>query len=384
MIPEWTKYMGFGQDLRKSASPEFAGLTLSGNLTLADDTWVGVDTGCSILFDTTNDVLTHRCDRWEGKNGDVQATGGFAWGCRVMGSAAYGTVKATSSGGSSAGVSFGYVAQLTTNTANVEAGEKSFAFGSAYAPADNAEIRANQGNTYAGALAAGYAYGLSDPGLIDADAYGAFARGYAHNGTIQATGSGSMAAGHASSATILASGDGAVAMGFADFGDTTQATGSGTFAFGQNVSATHNYAFVFGMDCSSSGVNSARFGWSANGGLEITNGYLTLFDTDGVFVVDTGATNGTQFGQTTSRKNAFFGSTPITQPTALTSQTNGTLTVTAPGTPDTTLNETNSTPWGFASQDEMRTFMQALAEVVTRVGELETKLGSSSGLGLIA
>jgi hypothetical protein len=82
---------------------------------------------------------------------------------------------------------------------------------------------------------------------------------------------------------------------------------------------------------------------------------------------------------------SFFDvTTPITQPTALTS-TLTTVTHTAPGTPDyavaSLIDSGVGSAWGFSTQDEGHTVLSVIANLQTRVDELETKLQS---LGLIA
>ena len=69
------------------------------------------------------------------------------------------------------------------------------------------------------------------------------------------------------------------------------------------------------------------------------------------------------------------------QQTALTGTLTG-ITHTAPGTPDYAIaNLTNSSPYGFVSQDEGNTVLSVIANLQTRVDELETKLQAH---GLIA
>ena len=76
----------------------------------------------------------------------------------------------------------------------------------------------------------------------------------------------------------------------------------------------------------------------------------------------------------------FYGVTPVTRPTELTDELT-TITHTAPGTPDYAIqNMTNVTPYGFVTQDEANTLLSVVANLQTRVNELETKLTS---LGLL-
>lgn len=77
----------------------------------------------------------------------------------------------------------------------------------------------------------------------------------------------------------------------------------------------------------------------------------------------------------------FFDTTPTTQPTALTTQLT-TITHTEPGTPDYAIQDlTNSSPYGFVSQDEGNSVLKVIANLQVRVEELESKL---QALGLLA
>lgn len=78
---------------------------------------------------------------------------------------------------------------------------------------------------------------------------------------------------------------------------------------------------------------------------------------------------------------AFFDGTPVAQQAALTAQ-DTTLTHSAPGTPDFAIQDmTQSTPWGFASQDEGNTVLQVVANLQARLQEVEDKL---QAYGLLA
>jgi hypothetical protein len=94
-----------------------------------------------------------------------------------------------------------------------------------------------------------------------------------------------------------------------------------------------------------------------------------------------GTTTGTKFGTATTQKIGFFNATPVVQPTALTAQLT-TITHTAPGTPDYAIqNVTNSSPFGFVTADEANSVLSVIANLQTRVAQLETKL---QALGLVA
>lgn len=94
-----------------------------------------------------------------------------------------------------------------------------------------------------------------------------------------------------------------------------------------------------------------------------------------------GTTTGTKIGTATTEKIGFWNKTPVVQPTALTTQLT-TITHTAPGTPDYAIQDfTQATPWGFASHDEANSVLKVIANLQTRVSELETKLQS---IGVLA
>jgi len=95
-----------------------------------------------------------------------------------------------------------------------------------------------------------------------------------------------------------------------------------------------------------------------------------------------GRPDGTILGRTASEKIGLFGTTPVVQPTALTTALTTLTPADAEGTPDyATAAITNSTPFGFASAQEAITVLYVVANLQTRVNELETKL---QALGAIA
>ena len=97
----------------------------------------------------------------------------------------------------------------------------------------------------------------------------------------------------------------------------------------------------------------------------------------------TPATAGLKIATADTQKLGFYGATTVVRPTALTTQLT-TVTFTAPGTPDYAIAPlTQTTPFGFTTADEGHTVLSVIANLQTRVSELEAKLGSTSGLGLI-
>src|SRR3989338_8354652 len=79
-------------------------------------------------------------------------------------------------------------------------------------------------------------------------------------------------------------------------------------------------------------------------------------------------------------RNIIVGSTTVVQQPALTAQKT-TITHTAPGTEDFAIqNLTQTTPFGFVSQDEGNTALTVIANLQTRMAEIESRLEK---LGLI-
>ena len=88
--------------------------------------------------------------------------------------------------------------------------------------------------------------------------------------------------------------------------------------------------------------------------------------------------------QILGNKIAFYNGTPVVRGAALTTQLT-TITHTAPGTPDYAIqNLTNVAPYGFVTQDEGNSMLSVIANLQTRVAELETRLGSATGVNLFA
>jgi len=77
----------------------------------------------------------------------------------------------------------------------------------------------------------------------------------------------------------------------------------------------------------------------------------------------------------------FFGTTPVTKASALTAQLT-TITASAPGTPDYAIQDlVAATGYGFVTADEGQSVLKVIANLQTRVSELETKL---KAYGLLA
>lgn len=78
-------------------------------------------------------------------------------------------------------------------------------------------------------------------------------------------------------------------------------------------------------------------------------------------------------------KVGLFGVTPVVRPTALTTALT-TVTCSAPGTPDYAIQDPTAGGFGFVTLDEALSLIKCVANLQTRVGELETKLQSLGAL----
>ncbi|MDD5640419.1 MAG: hypothetical protein PHX53_02135 [Syntrophales bacterium] len=85
--------------------------------------------------------------------------------------------------------------------------------------------------------------------------------------------------------------------------------------------------------------------------------------------------------QVLGSKMGFFGATPVVKPAALPAQLT-TLTFVDPGVPDYDIvAPIQNTGWGFATADEFKTVMSVIANLQTRMGQLESR---QQGLGLLS
>jgi len=97
--------------------------------------------------------------------------------------------------------------------------------------------------------------------------------------------------------------------------------------------------------------------------------------------IQLGRTNGTKFGLSTSELLAFYGTTPVNQPAALTAL-NTLITHTAPSPADFAIQAlTQSNPFGFVTDDEGHTVLQVILNLQTKMAEVEARLEE---LGLVA
>ena len=79
----------------------------------------------------------------------------------------------------------------------------------------------------------------------------------------------------------------------------------------------------------------------------------------------------------------FYGATPVTQGAALTTQLT-TITQAGTFTPDYAIQAvTNTTPFGFVTADEAETLISTVLNLQARLAELEARLDSTTGSGLI-
>ena len=88
-----------------------------------------------------------------------------------------------------------------------------------------------------------------------------------------------------------------------------------------------------------------------------------------------GGPDGTSLGQSATDLVALWGATPVDQPAALTAQLTTLVPADAEGTPDyATAAITSSTPFGFASAQEAITVLYVVANLQTRLAEVEARL----------
>jgi len=146
----------------------------------------------------------------------------------------------------------------------------------------------------------------------------AIGAGYGHpymQQGIKAVGSGSLIIATTSTMRIAqTTGAGAVLIGCCIDG-SSDASGDKSLilAAGGNINASANYSMAFGKSCTNVITDSLRIGWNANGGLHIKSQELWFGDTDALFVLNVGTTNGLQIGNAATQKLGFFGATPVTQ-----------------------------------------------------------------------
>jgi hypothetical protein len=134
--------------------------------------------------------------------------------------------------------------------------------------------------------------------------------------------------------------------------------------------------------------STAKIAFSATNITTATTRTITMPDSDvtllqGVTTDTSGNFTGTGNVSIPTAKGFYVNSIKVVgdQQAAMTAQLT-TITHTAPGTPDYAMqNMTSTTPFGFVTQDEANTCLSVIANLQTRVAELETKLKAH---GLIA
>ncbi len=125
-------------------------------------------------------------------------------------------------------------------------------------------------------------------------------------------------------------------------------------------------------------ITNSRTLWVASGvtrldGQVQINELVVMGDSGYNFQFGTGT--GTKFGTSTSDKMALWNKTPIVRPTALTTALT-TVTCSAPGTPDYAIANLTAGSFGFTTLDEGLTVIKVIANLQTRVNELETRLSN--------
>lgn len=214
----------------------------------------------------------------------------------------------------------------------------------------------------------------------------------------------------------IATGNGGSAI---EFHTTRDSQGSGTTdrtpAVRMVLSSSNNGRLFIGNTATNGSVDGLEMGGlvartvqtarhttanTAGNNLTIKSGGATSGATDknaGDLILSSGISTGTGFGrvliqtapaggagtsdntpatmiEVNDNKIGFFNVTPVVRQTELTDELT-TITHTSPGTPDYAIqNLTNTTPYGFVTQDEGNTVLSVIANLQARVNELETKL----------
>lgn len=197
--------------------------------------------------------------------------------------------------------------------------------------------------------------------------------GYGNQAAITAqmiVSSGNQTAGAAFWAALQKTGSGTLTSGYGLYVDTpyvssaTITSGYGIYIADQNVAGT-NYAI-----------------YTNAGKVRIGDDIILADGAD----LQAGTSTGSKIGLASSEKWGFWGATPTTRPTALTTQLT-TITHTAPGTPDYAIQDfvdivgDGSLGWSFASHDEANSVLKVIANLQTRLSELESKMQT---IGLLA
>lgn len=166
----------------------------------------------------------------------------------------------------------------------------------------------------------------------------------------------------------LSAGSGSLAGSLLDLAQTWNTSGTPT-ALKLNVTDTASNASSLLVDLQVGGTSKFKVDKAGN---------TTWVDASNLAF---GTSTGTKIGTSTSQKIGFYNATPVVQPTALTTQLT-TITASAPGTPDYAIQDlTNIAGYGFVTADEGQSVLKVIANLQTRVAELESKLQS---LGLLA
>ena len=106
-----------------------------------------------------------------------------------------------------------------------------------------------------------------------------------------------------------------------------------------------------------------------------------LQSTQAPYSVGHNGPEGLSIGIATTDLVGFYGTTPVAQGAALTTQLT-TITHTAPGTPDYAIQDlTNSSGYGFVSKDEGNSVLAVIATLQARLAQVEARL---EPIGMIA
>lgn len=154
------------------------------------------------------------------------------------------------------------------------------------------------------------------------------------------------------------------------FGNTEVASWSKVGAGFAGISSNASDELVLGFSATSPGALVAEY--------TFTETQFTIAEGNNIVL---GTSTGTQIGTATTQLLGFYGATAVNQPDALTAQ-DTTIIFSAPGTPDFAIQTlTQTSPFGFVNSNEAQTVLQVIANLQTRVQEIENRLEE---LGLVA
>lgn len=159
-------------------------------------------------------------------------------------------------------------------------------------------------------------------------------------------------------------------------------TDTGLFKIGDGSTAWTSLTYAAVLPVTTTDNAVTRFDGTAG---QVQDSGVLIDDSDNVSgIVNLTTTGNTILGDNAADTVGFHGATPVVQAAALTTAET-TITYTAPSVADYALQDvTNSSPYGFADAEELRTFIGVVKNLQDRVNELEAALDATTGVGIVA